>query len=83
MLILFVLKSNKSLKLCVDYRNLNTTTIKNRYLLSFIKKTLDCLIDNAYFTKLNLKKLIIKFEFVKTTNRKRSFEYNINTSSTQ
>jgi hypothetical protein len=52
---LFMLKSNKSLRLCVNYRNLNAITIKNRYFLSFIKKTLNYLISVAYFTKLNLK----------------------------
>ncbi len=52
---LFVLKSDKSLKLCVNYRDLNAITIKNRCSLSLIKKTLNRLINVAYFTKLNLK----------------------------
>jgi hypothetical protein len=30
---LFVLKKNGTLRLCVDYRKLNTITIKNRYLI--------------------------------------------------
>jgi len=34
--ILFVLKSNESLRLCVDYRALNNITIKNSYSLSLI-----------------------------------------------
>jgi len=34
--ILFVLKLNESLKLCVDYRALNNITIKNSYSLLLI-----------------------------------------------
>jgi len=52
---LFVLKSDNSLRLCVNYRNLNVIIIKNRCFLSLIKKTLNRLIDVVYFTKLNLK----------------------------
>jgi hypothetical protein len=52
---LFVLKSDNNLRLCVNYRNLNVIIIKNRCSLSLIKKTLNRLIDVVYFTKLNLK----------------------------
>jgi len=55
--ILFVLKSDKSLKLCVNYRDLNAIIFKNKYSLSLIEKTLNCLIDIAYFIKLNLKNI--------------------------
>jgi len=34
--ILFILKSNESLKLCIDYKALNNITIKNSYSLSLI-----------------------------------------------
>ena len=37
-LILFVFKSIKSLRLCVNYKALNNITIKNSYSLSFILK---------------------------------------------
>ena len=37
-LILFILKKNKKLRLCVDYRKLNTIIIKNKYLLLNIRK---------------------------------------------
>ena len=40
-LILFVLKLNKSLRLCVDYQALNNITVKNSYSLSFIFKLQD------------------------------------------
>jgi hypothetical protein len=40
-LILFVLKKDRGLRLYVDYRGLNRVTIRNRYSLSLISKTLD------------------------------------------
>jgi hypothetical protein len=52
---LFVLKSDNNLRLCVNYRNLNVITIKNKCSLSLIKKTLNRLINVVYFTKLDLK----------------------------
>jgi len=52
---LFVLKSDNNLRLCVNYYNLNVITIKNKCSLSLIKKTLDRLIDVVYFTKLDFK----------------------------
>ena len=39
--ILFVLNSNKSLKLCVDYQALNNIIVKNSYSLSLIFKLQD------------------------------------------
>jgi len=54
-LILFILKSNNSLRLYINYYNLNIIIIKNKYFLSLIKKTLNCLINIVYFTKLDLK----------------------------
>jgi len=52
---LFILKSDNNLRLCVDYRSFNVITIKNKFFLSLIKKTLNRLIDVVYFTKLDLK----------------------------
>jgi len=39
--ILFVLKLNESLRLCVDYRALNNIMIKNSYSLSLISELQD------------------------------------------
>jgi hypothetical protein len=39
-LVMFMKKTNESLKFCVDYRKLNQLTKKNRYSLSFIDETL-------------------------------------------
>ena len=53
--ILFVLKKNGKLRLCVDYRKLNEIIIKNRYSLSNINELQNKLLKAIYFTKLNLK----------------------------
>ena len=52
---LFISKKNDNLRLCVDYRDLNAITIKNRHSLFLIEKTLNRLINVVYFIKLNLK----------------------------
>lgn len=53
--ILFVKKKDGSLRLCVDYRGLNSFTIKNKYPLPLINETLDRLIGARYFTKIDLR----------------------------
>ncbi len=52
--ILFNKKLDGSLRLCVDYRGLNNLTIKNRYLLSLVRESLDWLGLARRFTQLNL-----------------------------
>ena len=52
--ILFVLKKNRSLWLCINYKKLNLITIKNCYLLSLIDKILNWLASASIFTQLNL-----------------------------
>jgi predicted aspartyl protease len=52
--ILFVKKSDGSLRLCMDYRGLNKGTIKNRYPLPQLHETLLCLQKAKYFTKLDI-----------------------------
>jgi hypothetical protein len=53
--ILFVKKSDGSLRLCVDSRGLNKITIKNRYPLPLIQENLDRLQNAKYFTKIDLR----------------------------
>jgi len=50
-----VLVSDGSIRLCVDFRGLNTVTIKNRYPLPLISKILDRLSYTKRFTKLDLR----------------------------
>ena len=52
---LFIFKKNESLRLCVNYRNLNVVIIKNKCFLFLIEKTLNRLINIVYFTKLDFK----------------------------
>ena len=52
--ILFVKKSNGSLRLCIVYRGLNVGTIKNRYLLPLIREMLMRLSKAHYYTILDI-----------------------------
>ena len=53
--ILFVPKKDGGLRLCVDYRELNAVTIKNRHPLPLITETLDRLSGVKKFIKVDLK----------------------------
>ena len=53
-LILFIQKKNGSFQLCVDYQGLNNLTIKNRYPLPLISKSLNRLGRAKCFTQLDL-----------------------------
>ena len=53
--VMFVLKSDSSLQLIIDYKHLNSITIKNHYSLSLISDMLNCLQGAQKFTKLNCK----------------------------
>ena len=52
--ILFVKKKNENLRLYVNYRNLNLLTIKNRYPLPLIKKSINRLNKVKIYTCLNI-----------------------------
>lgn len=53
--VLFVKKKDGSLRLCVDYRGLNSVTIKNRYPLPLIDQLLSVLSAARVFTKIDLR----------------------------
>jgi hypothetical protein len=53
--ILFVPKSDGSLRLCVDYRGLNKVSVKNRYPLPLISEILDRLAGAKWFSKIDIK----------------------------
>jgi hypothetical protein len=53
--ILFVKKSDGSLRLCVDYRKLNAITVKNQHPLPLFSETLMNLSKPKYFTELDLR----------------------------
>jgi hypothetical protein len=51
---LFILKKNEKLRLCVDYRDLNKIIWKNRHFLSLIIQMLNQLKDCRFFIKIDL-----------------------------
>ena len=53
--VLFSVKSNGKLRLCVDYRKLNKLTKKNKYPLPLISQCLDRLSSAKVFTSLDLR----------------------------
>ncbi|KAA3477286.1 DNA/RNA polymerases superfamily protein [Gossypium australe] len=53
--VLFVKKKYGSLRLCIDYRQLNTVTIKNKYLLPRIDDLFDQLRGAIVFSKIDLR----------------------------
>ena len=53
--VLLVKKKDRSSRLCVDYRQLNKLTIKNKYSLSMIDDLLDQLKEAGVFSKIDLR----------------------------
>ncbi|XP_057538026.1 uncharacterized protein LOC130815554 [Amaranthus tricolor] len=53
--VLFVRKKDGSLRLCIDYRELNKVTVKNRYLLPRIDDLFDQLRGAEIFSKIDLR----------------------------
>ena len=52
--VLFIKKLEEELCFCVNYRDLNTITVKNQYSLSLISETLNHLSQAKIFIKLNI-----------------------------
>ncbi len=63
--VMFIKKTNESLRFCVDYKKLNQLTKKNRYSLSLIDETLTHLKKTKYFIKLNIRQT---FHRIRITN---------------
>ena len=53
--ILFVKKKDGSMRMCIDYRDLNKITVKNRYPLPRIDDLFDQLQGASYFSKIDLR----------------------------
>ena len=63
-LVLFVKKSKEDLRFCVNYRDLNVITVKNRYSLPLIRKTLNRLIKVKFFIKLDIITIFNKLRII-------------------
>ena len=53
--VVLVRKKDGSLRFCIDYRKLNSRTVKDAYALPRIDETIDCLCGSKYFSKLDLR----------------------------
>ena len=53
--VLFVKKKDESLRMCIDYHQLNNVTIKNKYRLPRINDFFDQLRGANYFSKIDLR----------------------------
>ena len=53
--VLFVKKKDGSMRLCIDYRELNKVTIRNKYPLPRIDDLFDQLADAKWFSKIDLR----------------------------
>jgi hypothetical protein len=53
--VIFVKKRDGSLRLCIDYRDLNRATVKNRYPMSRIDDLFDQMKGAAVFSKIDLR----------------------------
>jgi hypothetical protein len=53
--VLFVEKKDRTQQMCVDYRSLNEVTIKNKYLLPWIKDLFNQMKGASVFSKINLR----------------------------
>ena len=54
-LLLFILKKNRKLRLYIDYKQLNSITIKDKYLLPLINKLYDQLYRALQYTMLDMR----------------------------
>ncbi|GJR23950.1 putative reverse transcriptase domain-containing protein [Tanacetum coccineum] len=67
--VLFVKKKDGSFKMCIDYRELNKLTIKNRYPLSRIDDLFDQLQGSSVYSKIDLRSVFIDDILIYSRNK--------------
>ena len=72
-LVLFVKKSNDSLRLCVNYRDLNEIIVKNKYSLSLLSKTLNRFAHAKRFIKIDIRNVYHRIRIRKNDEWKTTF----------
>jgi hypothetical protein len=63
--VLFVLKLNGKLRICVDYRQFNAITVKNRYTLPLIHEMQNKIKGFKIFTKIDIREEYYKIRIKK------------------
>jgi hypothetical protein len=71
--ILFIFKKNKELRLCMNYRDLNKITIKNRYSFFLVGEILNRFNGIAIYTKFDLKNIYYRIRIRKRDEWKTIF----------
>ncbi|RVW37589.1 Transposon Ty3-I Gag-Pol polyprotein [Vitis vinifera] len=67
--VLFVKKNDGSMRLCIDYRELNKVTVRNKYPLPRIDDLFDQLQGACVFSKIDLRLVIIRWHLVDLERR--------------
>ena len=80
--VLFAKKKDKTLRFCIDYRQLNRFTIKNRYPLPRIDDLFDQLRGARVYSKIDLRTGYHQLR-VRVTSLGRRLEHDIGISSSQ
>ena len=71
---MFAKKKDGSLRICVDYRQLNCVMIKNKYPLSRIDDLFDQLKGSSYFLKIDLRSSYHQFRIKEEDIAKMAFQ---------
>ena len=79
--VLFVKKKDGSMRLCIDYMELNKRTVKNKYPLPCIEDLFDQLHGATVFSKIDLRSGYHQIKIKMKTYRKQPFEPDMATTS--
>lgn len=71
--VLLVRKSDGTLRLCIDYRQLNYRTAKDNYALPKIEEILDTLSGNTYFSVLDMNSRYHQIEIEESNQERTAF----------